>query len=147
MPVATLAKFGHPTMPIGETEHWNVLLRPQQITLGSPVLVCRGPVTRFGDIRPAAIAGLHDAIRRIGTILREFVQYEKIHYPVSIMADLDVHSYGIPRFASERVHLGRRVPDAGWPGPPALGQAVETEAAVRDDMLLRLHGTWGAAGA
>jgi diadenosine tetraphosphate (Ap4A) HIT family hydrolase len=111
------------------------------------VPVCRGPTTRFGDIIPAAIAGLHDAIRRIGTILREFVQYERINYPVLIMADPDVHSYVIPRFASERVHLGRRFPDAGWPGPPALGQAAETEAAVRDDMLLRLHATWGAAGA
>jgi hypothetical protein len=35
MPVATLAKFGHPAMPIGETEHWNVLLPPQQVTLGT----------------------------------------------------------------------------------------------------------------
>jgi diadenosine tetraphosphate (Ap4A) HIT family hydrolase len=147
MPVATLAKFGHPAMPIGETEHWNVLLPPQQVTLGAPVPVRRGPATRFGDIIPAAIAGLHDAIRRIGTILREFVQYERINYPMLIMADPDVHSYVIPRFASERVHLGRRFPDAGWPGPPALGQAAETEAAVRDDMLLRLHATWGAAGA
>ncbi|MBL6081717.1 HIT family protein [Belnapia sp. T18] len=147
MPAATLAKFGYPATLIGETEHWLVLLRPQQVTLGSLVLVCRQPVTRFGDASPAAFAGMHDAIHRIETILREFVRYEKINYLMLMMVDPDVHFHVIPRYAGERVHLGRSFPDAGWPGPPALGQAVEPEAAVRDDMLARLRSGWEAAGA
>ncbi|MCO6416019.1 HIT family protein [Siccirubricoccus sp. KC 17139] len=147
MPAATLTKFGHPATLIGETDHWIVLLRPQQVTLGSLVLVCREPVTRFAEASPAAFAGLHGAVRRVETILREFVAYEKINYLMLMMVDPDVHFHVIPRYSSERVHLGSSFPDAGWPGPPALGQAVEPEAAVRDDMLLCLRAAWGATGA
>ena len=31
----TMIKFGHPNTVIGQTEHWTVQLRPEQVTLGS----------------------------------------------------------------------------------------------------------------
>jgi diadenosine tetraphosphate (Ap4A) HIT family hydrolase len=147
MPSATLTKFGHPVTLIGETDHWTVLLRPQQVTLGSLVLICREPVTSFSAASPAAFADLHAAVARIEAILREFVGYEKINYLMLMMVDPDVHFHVIPRYSGERTHLGRSFPDAGWPGPPALGQAVEPEDALRDDLLRRLRDAWAAAGA
>ncbi|WP_424134343.1 HIT family protein [Roseomonas chloroacetimidivorans] len=147
MPSATLTKFGYPATLIGETDHWTVLLRPQQVTLGSLVLVCREPVTSFGAVSPAAFADLHRAITRIEAILREFVSYEKINYLMLMMVDPDVHFHVIPRYSEARTHLGRSFPDAGWPGPPALGQAVEPEDTLRDDILQRLRGAWAAAEA
>jgi diadenosine tetraphosphate (Ap4A) HIT family hydrolase len=147
MSSATLSKFGHPATLIGETEHWIVLLRPQQVTLGSLVLVCREPVTRFGDASPAAFAGLHAVVGRIEAMLRQFVQYEKINYLMLMMVDPDVHFHVIPRYGAERSHGGLGFPDAGWPGPPALAQAVEPEARIRDDILERLRRLWATAAA
>jgi diadenosine tetraphosphate (Ap4A) HIT family hydrolase len=147
MPSATLTKFGYPATLIGETDHWTVLLRPQQVTLGSLVLICREPVTSFGAVSPAAFADLHRAVTRIEAILREFVSYEKINYLMLMMVDPDVHFHVIPRYSEARAHLGRSFPDAGWPGPPALGQAVEPEDTLRDDILQRLRNAWAAAEA
>ena len=147
MPAATLAKFGHPATLVGETEHWILLLRPQQVTLGSLVLVCREEVTRFGEASPAAFADLHRAVSRIEPILREFLGCEKINHLMLMMVDPDVHFHVIPRYEGLRTHLGQGFPDAGWPGPPALAQAVEPEAAVRESLLARLRAPWAAAGA
>lgn len=144
---ATLTKFGHPPTLIGEIAHWTVLLRPQQVTLGSLVLICREPVTRFGDVSPAAFAGLHDAVGRIEAMLRQFVQYEKINYLMLMMVDPDVHFHVVPRYSGERSHGGLCFPDAGWPGPPALAQAVEPEARLRDDILARLRALWATQAA
>jgi len=144
---ATLSKFDYPATLIGETDHWTVLLRPQQVTLGALVLVCREPVTRFSDVKPAAFADLHAAVSRIETILRDLVAYEKINYLMLMMVDPEVHFHVIPRYSAARTHLGTSFPDAGWPGPPVLGQAVEPDAALRDSLLQRLRAAWTAAAA
>lgn len=147
MPSATVTKFGYPATLIGETAHWIVLLRPEQVTLGALVLACRAPVTSFAAIGPAAFADLHDAVGRIETILRDFVGYEKINYLMLMMVDPDVHFHVIPRYGAERVHLGCGFPDAGWPGPPALGKAIVPAEPVRQDILDRLRAAWAAAAA
>ncbi len=79
MPAATLTNFGHPATLIGETEHLIVLLRPQQVTLGSLVLICRETVSRFGEVSTAALAGSHRAVHCVETILREFVRNERVN--------------------------------------------------------------------
>jgi diadenosine tetraphosphate (Ap4A) HIT family hydrolase len=145
MPSATMTKFGYPDTLLGETAHWAVLLRPQQVTLGSLVLICREPVTGFGEVSPAAFADMHGAVARIEVILRDLVAYEKINYLMLMMVDPDVHFHVIPRYDRKRRHLGQAFPDAGWPGPPALGQAVVPEDAVREDLLHRLRAAWVSA--
>jgi diadenosine tetraphosphate (Ap4A) HIT family hydrolase len=145
MSSATLAKFGYPATLVGETAQWIVLLRPQQVTLGSLVLVCKEPVTAFGAASPAAFADLQQAVSRLEPILRGLVDYEKINYLMLMMVDPDVHFHVIPRYGSPRRHLDQDFPDAGWPGPPALAQAVEPAPALRDDLLERLRAAWKAA--
>ena len=63
----TAEKFGYPGTLIKEYDHWLVLARPQQVTLGSLVLVCKDPVTRFSEISGAAFTELHSAIVAIET--------------------------------------------------------------------------------
>ena len=146
-PNATLVKFGYPATLIGETRCWTVLLRPQQVTLGALVLVCREEATRFGEVSPAGFADLHAAVARLEPMLRDFVGYEKINYLMLMMVDPDVHFHVIPRYDGVRTHLGQAFPDAGGPGPPALGQAGEPEDAVRDGLLRRLRESWASAAA
>ena len=47
---ATGVKFGHPDSVLAELDHWVVLLRPAQVTLGSLILLCTDEAQRFGDI-------------------------------------------------------------------------------------------------
>ncbi|WP_149538673.1 HIT family protein [Siccirubricoccus phaeus] len=147
MPSSTLTKFGYPATLIGESEHWTVLLRPQQVTLGSLVLVCREPVTRFGAVSPAAFAGLQAIVAQVETMLQCYVRYEKINYLMLMMVDPDVHFHVIPRYQGERCHGPDSFPDAGWPGPPLLAQAVEPHTSLRDDITRQLRRLWAKPSA
>jgi len=121
---ATARKFGHPATLVAETGHWLVLVRPQQPTFGSLVLVCKEDARAFSDISPAAFADLGTAVQGIEALLGEAVAYDKINYMMLMMVDPDVHFHVIPRHAEERAHGGHTFVDAGWPGPPALASHV-----------------------
>ncbi|MFC7554921.1 hypothetical protein ACFQU7_25895 [Pseudoroseomonas wenyumeiae] len=81
---------------VGETTHWAVLVRPEQPTLGSLVLICREPVTAFGEVSPAAFAEMGSVVARIEALLRDFTGYAKINYLMLMMVDPDVHFHVIP---------------------------------------------------
>ncbi|MBW2294005.1 MAG: HIT family protein, partial [Deltaproteobacteria bacterium] len=46
----TAEKFGYPDSAVKSFEHWHVLVRPAQPTVGSLVLVCSDPTDHFGGI-------------------------------------------------------------------------------------------------
>lgn len=121
----TARKFGYPDNLVAETGCWLVLVRPQQPALGSLVLVCKEPVEAFSDLSAAAFADLQTAVAGIERVLRQAVGYERINYLMLMMVDKDVHFHVLPRYAQPRSYEGASFADAGWPGPPQLGQAVE----------------------
>jgi diadenosine tetraphosphate (Ap4A) HIT family hydrolase len=142
MTSATLNKFGYPDTLVGESAYWSVLVRPEQPTLGSLVLICREPVTAFGEVSPAAFADMGAMVARIEAMLRDFVHYDKINYLMLMMMDPDVHFHVIPRYEGERSRVGLTVADAGWPGPPALQQAVRPDAAGLRQLVEELRTRW-----
>jgi diadenosine tetraphosphate (Ap4A) HIT family hydrolase len=58
-------------------------------------------------------------------MLKRVVNYQKINYLMLMMVDPDVHFHVLPRYEGVRTHEGVDFADAGWPGPPALGEAVD----------------------
>jgi diadenosine tetraphosphate (Ap4A) HIT family hydrolase len=124
----TARNFGYPNTTVAETDYWLVLLRPKQPTFGSLVLVCKESVRAFSDLSAGAFADLQLAIQGIERLLADKVAYQKINYLMLMMVDPDVHFHVIPRYEGVRQHAGLDFPDAGWPGQPALGQAVELPA-------------------
>lgn len=139
---ATETKFGDPTTRLAQTDHWTVLLRPKQPTLGSLVLICREPVRAFAEVSPQGYAELRDVVHRIEATLREVVAYERINYLMLMMVDPDVHFHVIPRYAGSRRLGDVDFPDAGWPGPPALDAAVSLDPVASDALLARLRDAW-----
>ncbi|MDA9865272.1 HIT family protein [bacterium] len=137
-----MTKFGHPDTVIGETEHWTVQLRPEQVTLGSLVLISREPVSAFGDVSAQGFAGLQPVIAKIEDILRQMVDYQKINYLMLMMVDNDVHFHVIPRYDGSRKFHGMTVSDAGWPGPPQLGEAVTPDADTAAKLVDELRRRW-----
>jgi diadenosine tetraphosphate (Ap4A) HIT family hydrolase len=129
----TARKFGHPHTLVAETDHWLVLVRPQQPTYGALVLVCKEEADAFSRLSPAAFADLKVAVDGIEALLRHTVAYERINYLMLMMVDHDVHFHVLPRYPGTREHGGQTFTDAGWPGPPALASHValgEEEAAA-----------------
>ena len=125
----TIAKFGYPATLIAEYDHWVVLLRPAQPTLGALVLAAKSDAKAFGDLPAAAHAELKVATAAIETALGQAVGYAKINYLMLMMVDPHVHFHVLPRYEGERSGAGLTVADAGWPAQPDLGQAVKLDDA------------------
>lgn len=136
----TIRKFGYPETLVREYAHWVLLLRPAQPTLGSLVMAARGDATAFGDLAPEAHAELAVVTRDIETALKHAIAYERINYLMLMMVDPHVHFHVIPRYADVRSHGDLVMADAGWPKPPALGEAVTLDAAQVATLVAWLQG-------
>jgi diadenosine tetraphosphate (Ap4A) HIT family hydrolase len=123
----TIRKFGWPATLVREFEHWVVLARAAQPTLGSVVLAAKGEDTAFGDLPAEAHAELKIVTSAIEATLTRAVQYGKINYLMLMMVDPNVHFHVIPRYAGAREWNGREFVDVGWPKLPDLGHAVALE--------------------
>ena len=132
----TIKRFGYPETLIAEYQHWVVLLRPSQPTLGSIVLAARSDALAFAELPAAAFAELGGVVSDIETVLRARVRYQKINYLMLMMADPNVHFHVIPRYEGEREAEGLSIPDKGWPKTPALNEAVDLNA----DQIAKLAG-------
>lgn len=141
---ATLEKFGYPQSLVKEHDYWCILLRPQQVTLGSLVLAAKSEVTAFADLPRAAFAELATVIPEIEHSLQRFNPYAKINYLMLMMVDPHVHMHVIPRYAEPQTFDMSEFPDKGWPGPPDLKSAPDLTETLRKNLLwtlqLRLSG-------
>ncbi len=138
----TMRKFGWPGTMIAEMEHWAVMLRPQQCTLGAVILACKQPVTAFGQVDAAGSAELGLAVKALEAMLQATVKYEKINYLMLMMVDFDVHFHVFPRYGGERTYQDLTVPDVGWPGPPRLDAFVEPDPDAAAALIAHLRANW-----
>lgn len=139
---ATMKKFGAPGTLIRDYDHWVVLLRPGQVTLGSLVLVCKESASAFSMLSGAAFAELQSITGHIEGVLGRLFSYDKINYLMLMMVDPDVHFHVIPRYGTARSFSGQAFRDHGWPGPPDLGGINATDAELNDQILAALRADW-----
>ena len=132
----TMIRFGYPDSLVVEYEHWAILVRPDQPTLGSLILASTSEARAFSDLPPEAFAELHGAVASIEAMLKAAVAYEKINYLMLMMVDPHVHWHVVPRYEGVRELGGLSIPDTGWPRLPNLGDAVKLDpgqiATLRD---------------
>lgn len=139
---ATIEKFGYPATLVRDYRHWVVLLRPAQPALGSLVLAAKSDALAFGALPPEAHAELATITADIESALSQAVAYQRINYLMLMMVDPHVHFHVIPRYEGEREWAGLSITDAGWPGPPALGQAVALTADQVGALVAHLGKYW-----
>ena len=121
----TIEKFGYPATLLRELDHWVILLRPAQVTLGSLVLAAKSDATAYGKLPSEAFVEQGKAVALIERVLAKFSRFERINYLMLMMVDPNVHFHVIPRYPDSRRWDGVDFPDAGWPGAPQLGSAVQ----------------------
>ena len=134
----TIEKFGWPATLIAEFDHWLVLLRPAQPTLGSLVLAAKSDATAFAGLPGEAHAELKRVTGAIEAALARFTGYARLNYLMLMMVDRHVHFHVIPRYGGAREWGGVGFPDAGWPAVPQLGEALQLEPAQRDALVAEL---------
>nr|NUR37250.1 HIT family protein [Sphingomonas sp.] len=134
----TVEKFGYPSTLLKEFEHWLVLLRPAQVTLGSLVLAAKSDAAAYSELPREAFAEQAEAVAAIERGLKRFIDYKRINYLMLMMVDPNVHFHVIPRYSRARSWSGIEFPDAGWPGPPRLDAAVKLEGDKRDELVTEI---------
>ena len=135
----TIEAFGYPDSLVREFEHWVVLVRPGQVTLGSLVLAAKSDVTAYGALPPEAFTEQGEVVAAIERALRAFVRYERINYLMLMMVDPNPHFHVLPRYSETRHWGGLEFPDAGWPKAPQLGSAVALSSEQLRAMAAELH--------
>ena len=134
----TLHKFGYPDNLVRDYEHWAVLLRPKQITLGSLVLISKSKDTEFSALSAAAIQEMGIILKHIEGALSAFTNYQKINYLTLMMVDPHVHTHILPRYEGSQSFEGIEFPDTAWPGPPNITAARPCPDAVFSAILAKI---------
>ncbi|MDN5873011.1 MAG: HIT family protein [Sinobacteraceae bacterium] len=138
----TIRKFGYPDTLIAEREHWLLLLRPKQATLGALILAAKGSETRFADLSAAAFAEFGTMVKAIETAAGKAFAYDRINYLMLMMVDPQVHFHVLPRYAGPRRFEGVQFADSGWPGPPNLAETTPTDAALNRRLIGAMRAAW-----
>ena len=142
MPHETLLKFNYPNTLLREYTHWAVLLRPQQVTVGSLVLVCRSEATSMAEVSAEAFTELQTVTADLEGTLKQVFAFDKINYLLLMMVDRHVHFHVIPRYATPRTVDGVEFPDRVWPRPPDVTQALDLTEQQFAELFQLLQTAW-----
>jgi diadenosine tetraphosphate (Ap4A) HIT family hydrolase len=142
MPNQTMTRFGYPDTLIREYDHWVLLLRETQVTLGSLILCSSSDETAFSSLPAGAFAEMGEVVNDIERALGEALRYDKINYLMLMMVDPNVHFHVFPRYATERSACGLTMNDAGWPAAPKLDVSRELTPSERDALCQHIRDFW-----
>ncbi len=121
----TLKAFGYPGSLLKAYDHWVVLLRPKQPTLGAMVLAIQDDIRRFPDVPAEAFAELATITAELEGALKATTGFDKMNYIQLGMVDPQIHFHVLPRYETPRAFAGSTFPDAGWPAQPKMGEALD----------------------
>ncbi len=138
----TAVRFGYPDTIIREYDHWLVLLREAQATLGSLILCAKADVTEFSALSREAFFEMGAVIKDIERALKAAFSYDKINYMMLMMVDPNVHFHVIPRYAEPCSACGLSIADPGWPALPQLGEAHQVSRAERKMLIDYISAQW-----
>ena len=131
----TLKAFDFPNSLVKAYEHWYVLLRPEQTTLGSLEMICKEPFTSYSDISEEVFKEQQIVIQHIEKVLQGRFRYDKINYLMLMMVDPVVHFHVIPRYEKSVAFCGDRFADSSWPKPPEFNASLNLTEICRAALL------------
>ncbi len=115
-----LEKFGYPNTLIKEYDYWYWLLRPEQVTLGSSILITKEYYSKYSDLTREHFLEFEKIIKEVEKTLGKAFNYDKMNYLMLMMVDPSVHYHAIPRYAEPIVLNETQYFDKGYPGLPDL---------------------------
>lgn len=101
---------------IKEYEHWVVLFRTKQVTIGSVIIMAKDTSLRsVGELSTEALSEFGSVSRHVESWLKKAFGAEKFNYLALMMRDPEVHFHVIPRYSSAVMFDGKEYVDADWP--------------------------------
>lgn len=121
---ATYERFGGDQSLIRAYDHWSVLVRPKQATLGACVIVAHDDAQSLSGLPRAAFTEFGQVVHDLEAAWDAAFAPDKRNYLCLMMVDKEVHYHALPRFDGPRMFAGSERSDPGWPGPPDLAASV-----------------------
>jgi diadenosine tetraphosphate (Ap4A) HIT family hydrolase len=138
----TILKFGYPNSLIKEFQHWVVLLRPKQVTLGCVIVACKEPAECLPDVSADAYQELKQVTLELESALKRAFDFQKINYILLMMVDKHVHFHVIPRYSANRQLGSRQVADPGWPKHPDMNNVIDFSDSDIAEIQRRIVEVW-----
>ena len=102
----TVLSFGYPETLVKEYSNWVVMLRPQQVTLGTLVLAAKSEVVRLGDLEKEVWSEFAVVANEMEQLLIRVLNVEKFNYLALMMKDPNPHFHLVPRYSKSVVFNG-----------------------------------------
>ena len=138
----TILNFNYPSTLLRNYIYWVVLLRPNQITLGSLVLACKENSESLGGISLNAFEELSLITKEIEQTLSYTFDYDKINYLAYMMIDKQVHFHVIPRYSKKKKFNEIDFIDSDWPKPPNMSKNQKLSKTEFDKLKLFIKNQW-----
>lgn len=114
-----------------EYEHWVVLFRDKQVTIGSVIVMSKQlNKESLGDVTVEGWAEFGKVCADVERWLKTAFGAEKFNYLALMMVDAEVHFHVIPRYSKPVQFAGREFIDPDWPGATKR-IAMELDADIR----------------
>tara|TARA_Y100000768_G_scaffold382483_1_gene362913 strand:- start:2178 stop:2606 length:429 start_codon:yes stop_codon:yes gene_type:complete len=135
----TLLKFNYKKNLIKEYSYWMLLIRENQITIGSLVLISKSEYTSMSNECQEAIAELFIIFKDIEDTLTKVFSMEKINYLVLMMVDKHNHFHVIPRYSKPVKFHNQIYKDLDWPKPPNLMRKVDISDNILNKIIIQIQ--------
>jgi diadenosine tetraphosphate (Ap4A) HIT family hydrolase len=100
---------------IKEYDHWKLLIRNRNTTLGNCVAITKRHMESFSDITLEEMQDFSHVVKDIEKALKSAFSYDQMNYLMLMMKDKHTHFHIIPRYSSEKEFAGITWGDKAWP--------------------------------
>ena len=110
-----MKKFKPDKNIIKEFEHWVVLLREKQVTLGAAVIVLKREIQSLSQMTTEEAAEFPKVVEWFEKLGSDLFGAEKYNYVVAMMKDNFVHYHAFPRYSNAIIRYNVEWKDVAWP--------------------------------
>lgn len=111
----TIAKFGYPDTVLKEYDHWVVLFRLKQVTVGSMIIAAKSSANSLGELSSEVWAEFATVSEDVEAWLVTAFGAKRVNYLALMMKDPNVHFHVIPRYDGPISVDGQDFLDPDWP--------------------------------
>ena len=133
-----LKKFNFKNNVIKIYKNWFLLLRPEQVTFGSMVLIEKNFKKKISNLKKDSFSELKEITIDIEKKIKKILKFDKINYLSLMMIDREVHLHIIPRYKNVTKFDKDTFKDYGWPTLPNFKKKNSLSNAQRQKLIKKI---------
>lgn len=110
-----MKKFKPESNTIKEFDHWIVLLREKQVTLGAVIIALKREVPSLAYLTAEEAAEFPAVVAWFEKLVVSLYHAEKFNYVAAMMKDNFVHFHAFPRYSTIFTKYSVKWEDKSWP--------------------------------